>query len=198
MKTIRKLFFVMVAILAVSVAMASGRGTLSVNMESEGEMAIVSVSRTTLNHFEIELKNEFGDKLYSMETKAPTNSFKKKYDFTGVEDGTYWYSVKINNETTDKKLEVENGEVEVAEIRRKIDPVFVWSEDKLKISFLNPQLEKTKIFVYDSGNNLLNEAQVGSDFAILKVVDFSEKDAGDYEVVIVNDIEVFEYTVSIE
>jgi len=198
MKTTRTLFFFMIATLTASLAMASGRGTLNVNMDSEGEMTIVAVSSAQMSYFEIELRDEFGDKLYSMRTKAPTNSFTKKYDFSGLLDGTYWYSVKMNNETTEKKLEVENGKLEVSDIRRKIDPVFVWSDENLKVSFLNPHLENTKLLVYDSKNYLLAEAEIGSEFAMHKAVDFSNKDSGYYEVVISNDIEIYKYTVSID
>ena len=65
-----------------------------------------------------------------METTAPTCRLIKKYDFSGLEDGIYWYSVKMDKESTTKRLETKDGNPEVMDIRKSIEPTFTF-EDKV-------------------------------------------------------------------
>jgi hypothetical protein len=104
----------------------------------------------------------------------------------------------MDKEITTKKMEMENGNLMVLEIRKSIEPTFVLKDKMLKVSYLNPQKENAKLYVYDSSNKLLTEAEIGSDFAIHKAVDFTDKDKDTYNVIIANDMEIHEYEVSVE
>lgn len=195
----KALFVALFATFTVGAALASGGGNLKVDMtSSDSNLTMVEISTAKLSHFEIDLTNSYGKKLYSMKTTAPTNDFNKKYDFSKLEDGIYWYSVKMDKETTTKKLEMDNGTLEVLEIRKSIEPTFTYKDKILKVSYLNLQEEDAKLYVYDSSNKLLTKAEIGSDFAIHKAVDFTDKKKDTYNVIITNSMEVHEYTVSVE
>jgi len=194
MKTI---FLVMIAALVSSVAMADGnlKAELSAN---DSEAAVMEISTVEMVHFEIELINDRGLELYSMETDAPRSELTKRYDFSNLEDGNYWYSVLTNNERITKQLELKDGKVHVLDIRKTLDPHFQHEGDMIKMSFLNFEKENIKMYVYDENNNLLEEADLGNEFAIHKGVNLSELYPGRYDLVIANDIETFQHSFELD
>jgi len=197
MKNVKTIFAIIIATFTVSSVLASGG--LRVNMSNAGsEITAVEISNAGMSNFEVKLVDSFGEKIYSMKTKAPLTSFSKKYDFSLLEDGTYWYSVKTDNEKMLKKFKVEDGKSEILEVRKSIDPHFKMDEKMLKISFLNPQLEKVKLYVYDKSDNLLAEENLGADFSINKAVSFADLNYGEYDVVIANNLDIYEYKVSLD
>ena len=199
MKTMKTILAALMAIFIVSVASATRTGNLKVNMESlGGDFTSVEISSAFISHFEIEVSNTRGEKIYSMETTAPLNSLKKKYDFSKLEDGTYWHTVKIDKESTVNKFQVTNGHVEILEVRKSIEPFFKFENNKLKMSYLNPQKEEVKVSVYDTSNTLLTEANFGTDFSISRSLNFSKKRFGTYKIVLENGTDMHEYLVSVK
>ena len=197
MKTMKTTFLVMIATLAASVAMASGN--LKVNLASnDSEAALVEISNAKMVNYEIELTDEVGNQLYSMETEAPRSELKKRYDFSNLEDGTYWYSVKIDKEEVRKRLTIENGTVEVNDIRKTVEPYFHQDGDMIKLSFLNFENENIKMYVYDENNRLLTEADLGNGFSIHKGVNLADLNPGTYDLVLANDYEVFQHRVELD
>jgi len=197
MKTMKTTFLVMIATLAASVAMASGN--LKVNLASnDSEAALVEISNAKMVNYEIELIDEVGNQLYSMETEAPRSELKKRYDFSNLEDGTYWYSVKIDKEEVRKRLTIENGTVEVNDIRKTVEPYFHQDGDMIKLSFLNFENENIKMYVYDENNRLLTEADLGNGFSIHKGVNLADLNPGTYDLVLANDYEVFQHRVELD
>lgn len=196
MKTSKNLLAVFIAVFAFNVVLASGN--LKVNVVSnEADLTVVEISNFKMSNFEIEVTDEYGENLYEMKTKAPVNEFKKRYDFSGLEDGIYWYSVKIDKEKITKKLEIENGKVDVLEISKVVEPFFVQHDDLLKFSMLNFQQEDVKLFVYGPDNKLLTEADLGNDFTINKALNLAKLRSGTYEVVISHDSDTYEHTFSV-
>jgi len=196
MKTIRTLILVLVASFATNYVMASGGLRVDFS-DSENNATLVEMSNVVNTHFEINLKDKFGNRIYSFETAEPSNLLKKKFDFSYLEDGTYWFSVDINNEKTLKKLNIEKGSVTIEKIRKSIQPHFTKDGELLKLSFLNPHQEGTNLYVYSANKGLLAQADLGKDFAIHKAVDLSEFRYGDYHVVLTNEWDIYEYKFSI-
>lgn len=181
---------------ATSYAMASGGLRVDFS-NSENNATLVEMSNVVNTHFEINLKDSYGNRIYSMETSEPSNMLKKKFDFSNLEDGTYWFSVDANNEKTLKKLNIEKGNVSIEMVRKSIQPFFTKDGEMLKLSFLNPHQEGVNLYVYNANKGLLAQADLGSDFAINKAVDLSELRYGDYHVVLTNDNDIYEYKFSI-
>ena len=196
MKTIRILIFLLVPTFATNYVMASGGLRVDFS-DSENNATLVEMKNVANTQFEITLKDNYGNTIYTLETSEPSNMLKKKFDFSNLEDDTYWFSVDVNNEKTLKKLNIEKGNVAIEEIRKSIQPFFTKEEDMLKLSFLNPQLEDVNLYVYTANKGLLAQAELGKDFAINKAVDLSELRYGDYHVVLTNKKDIYEYRFSI-
>jgi len=187
----------LVATLVAGGAMASGN--LKVNFaSSNADVTAVEISNVAVSAYEIEISDEYGDELYSMEIIAPAGTLNKKYDFSGIDNGMYWYKVKTDKETKTSRIHVEDGTVKVLDTRKAVEPIFKMEDDMLKVSFLNFPKEDVKLYVYDAKNTLMIEEELGSDMAIHKALDFSDVFYGDYEVVIANDMDIFDFQVSVE
>jgi hypothetical protein len=192
----KTLFVAILAMLAASVATASGN--LKVNMaNNENDLAIVEISNTEMVHYEIELLDEVGNTVYEMETEAPRNELKKRYDFSNLENGTYWYYVRIDGEEVSKKLSIEYGEAKVMDIRKTAEPYFHQDDNMIKLSYLNFENENIKLYIYDN-NTLLEEASLGKDMAIHKALDLSALNSGEYKLVLTNEFNIYEHSVVID
>lgn len=197
MKTMKTILAIVIAGLMGSSAMASGN--LKVNIASGSkELAEVEISNVKMSTFEIDVKNEKGEVVFYKETKAPATNYKRNYDFSRLEDGTYYFTVKIDNESTETKFNIEKGKVNVVEEIKKVDPVFVFTNKQLKLSYLNFAGENTSLIVYDSFRNRLYEKDLKSDFVTQHGIDFSKTPGGNYEVVLSSGNEVHSYDVYID
>ena len=197
MKTGKKLILGIFAMFFAGFAFASGN--LQVNLLSnQKKSAIVEISSSKMVNYEIKLVDENGDQLYSMETEVPKNELNKHYDLTNLEDGAYWYTVKIEKEKITKQLAIKNGLVEVVDIRKSVEPYFLHKDNYVDLSMLNFGQEDIKIYVYDERSSLINKAELGNDFEILKRVDLSELRPGSYDLVVVNDYDAFHHNVMID
>ncbi|WP_347838961.1 hypothetical protein [uncultured Draconibacterium sp.] len=192
MKTIGTFITIILLIFAVNIVSASGN--LKVNFaSSDADLTVVEISNSNFSTIEIEVTDDAGRDLYSMKTKAPLAELNKRYNFSNLEEGIYYYRVKIDSEEVRKRLAVENGTVHVESIRKSVEPYFVHDENLLKFTFLNYQNEDVKVYVYDSKQQLLAEADLGNDFSIQRAIPIKELRKGNYSVVISNDEDVFEY-----
>lgn len=197
MKTIKTIFAGLFMVLLSGVVIASGN--LRVNIESkDADATLVEMSSTKMSNFEVGVTDSFGEKLYSSKLVAPAKSLKKRYDFSGLEDGVYWFKVKIDNETKTSKFEMKDGNVTVLDVRKSEEPTFIHKDEKLQLTYLNHQKEDVKVYVYDSKRTLLAKAELGDDFAIHRELDLSKLRYGNYEIVVTNDLDVYEHQISVE
>jgi hypothetical protein len=197
MKTMKTILAVVVAGVIGNNVMASGN--LKVNMASGSkDLAAVEISNVKMSTFEIDVKDVNGDVVFYKETKAPATSYKRNYDFSRLEDGTYFFTVKIDNEATETKFNIKRGQLNVVEKRKMVDPVFVFDNKQLKLSYLNFEGGNTSLVVYDRNRNSLYEKDLKSDFVTQHGIDFSKTPRGNYEVVLSSGNEVHSYDVFID
>jgi hypothetical protein len=197
MKTMKTVLAVIVAGLVGSSAMASGN--LKVNIASGSkELAEVAISNVKISTFEIDVRNDKGEVVFYKETSSPATTYKRNYDFSRLEEGTYFFTVKIDNESTETKFNIEDGQVNVVEEKKMVDPVFVFANKQLKLSYLNFARENTSLIVYDSFRKTLYEKDLKSDFVTQHGIDFSKIPRGTYEVVLSSGNEVHSYDVFID
>lgn len=197
MKTMKTLFAVVITSLIGSGAMASGN--LKVNIASGSkDFAKVEISNVKMSTFEIDVTDENGELVFYKETNAPANSYKRNYDFSKLEDGTYFFNVKIDNESTETKFDIKRGQLNVVKEKKMVDPVFVFDNKELKLSYLNFNGDNTTLIVYDSSRTPLYEKDLKSDFVTQHGVNFSKVPRGNYEVVLSSGNEIHSYDVSID
>ncbi|WP_319499913.1 hypothetical protein [uncultured Draconibacterium sp.] len=192
----KTLFVGIFAMLITSVAMASGN--LKVNMaDSESDATVMKISNSEMVNYEIELHDAWGNQIYEMNTEIPRSEINKRYDFSNLENGTYWYSVKTGDEEIRKQLSINYGEVEVVDVRKTVDPYFHQEGDQVKFTYLNYESENIILYVYDN-NTLLEEVNLGKDFTIHKMVNLSDLNAGEYDIVLTNEYDIYEHSVVID
>jgi hypothetical protein len=197
MKTMKTILAVVIAGLIGSSAMASGN--LRVNIaEGSKNLAEVEIFNVKMSTFEIDVKDAYGETIFYKETQTPATTYKRNYDFSRLEDGTYFFTVKINNEVKETKFNIDRGQVKVVEAKKVVDPVFVMDNKQLKMSYLNFAQEDTKLIVYDRNRNSLYEKDLKSDFVTQHGIDFSKVPRGSYEVVLASGNEVHSYDVFID
>ncbi|MFW5822953.1 MAG: T9SS type A sorting domain-containing protein [Tangfeifania sp.] len=185
-------------VLSVLAAAVFASGNLKVNMsQAESEKAVVEATNARMELFKVEVQDEFGDVVYSKSTKTQAENYKMKYDFSALEDGTYFLNVKHGNEYYQKRFRLERGDVEVISQRKVAEPFFIQKGDKIKMSYLNFPQEETSIHVYDK-SGLLHEQTLENEFAIHKAIDLSELRPGDYKIVFATGLDIFEHDVIVE
>jgi len=197
MKAIKTLFAVVLAVFVYGGAMASGN--LKVNLKVvNNDLAEVEISNVKMSMFEIDVKNDKGEIVFFKETKAPATNYKRNYDFSLLEDGTYYFTVKIDKESTETKFNIKNGEMTVLKEKKMVDPVFQFENKQLKLSFLNFDGDNTTLTVYDSKRNELYQKDLKSDFVAQHGLDFSKVKKGTYEAVLSNGGKAHSYNIFVD
>jgi hypothetical protein len=158
----------------------------------------VEITNVKMSTFEIDVRNDMGELVFSKETSAPATSYKRNYDFSRLEDGTYFFTVKVDNELTETKFKIERGEVKIIEEKKMVDPVFVMDNKQLKMSFLNFSQENSTLIVYDKLRNPLYEKELKPDFVTQHGLDFSKAKSGKYEVILSSGNNIYSYDVLID
>jgi len=195
MKTMKATLLITVLALISSTVFATGN--LKSNMSQiETDKAVVAATNMKFDLFEIEVKDVFGQTLFSKTTEAKAD-YKRTYDFSALEDGVYFLNVNHGNEYYTKRFQLESGEVTVLEERKVVEPYFVQKGDKVKMSYLNFPNDDMSIYVYDD-SGLLHEEELKNEFAVHKSIDMSELRSGEYRIVFSSGYEIFEKDITIE
>lgn len=195
MKTMKTALSTMVLTILVTAIFASGN--LKVNMsQAESEKAVVEATNSKMELYEIEVENELGESIFTKTTEAQAD-YKRKYDFSALENGTYFLTVKHGKEYSRKRFQLESGDVNVISERRIVEPVFIQKEKKVKMSYLNFPQDEMSIHIYDD-KGLLHEQELKNEFAVHKAIDLSELRPGDYRIVFATGIDIFEHGVTVE
>lgn len=197
MKTMKNLFAVVLAVLVYGGVMASGN--LKVNLTAlNNDLTQVEISNTKASVFEINVKNDKGDMVFYKETKSPVDNYKGVYDFSKLEDGTYFLTVEIDKESKETKFEIEKGRMNLVKQKKMVDPVFIFDNNQLKLSYLNFELENSTLTILDKNRNVLYQKDLNSDFVTQHGLDFSKASRGNYEAVLSSGFEVYSYNIYVD
>ncbi len=196
MKTMKTaLLTTVLSVLAVAVFAS---GNLKVNMsQAESEKATVEATNDKMELFEIKVRDEFGDVVYSKTAKSQTENYKMKYDFSALEDGTYFLNVKHGKEYHQKHFQLNSGEVNILSERKVVEPYFIQKGDKVEMSYLNFPQDEMSIHIYDD-YGLLHEQNLENKFAVHKAIDLSELRSGVYRIVFASGFDIFEHDITVK
>lgn len=195
MKTMKTTMIAIALIVSASIAFGSGNVRLNMN-QTEADKAYVEISNATLTQFEIKVEDVYGDLIFTKKTMEPMANYRKKYDFSGLEDGTYFLSVKSEKETNTTKFQIERNDIKILEERKVVEPHFTMEGNIWKMSYLNFPMEKTSIYIYD-GSELIYSKSIDPTFAIHEGLDLSKLNSGEYQVVFSTPLDVFEHEVTV-
>ena len=193
-----KTSLVLIALVIVSGAVMA-TGNLKVNIvPGESDKAMINVTNAAQSHFEIEVKNNMGDLVFYKQTKTPSTSYNKVYDFSTLDDGQYTFTVKLDKEMETNTLNISNGIVKVVKARKDVEPFFLFENDKFILSYLNFAEDNVKFYLYDNAtNDLVLERDLKSDFTVNFGLDFSKLDRGSYEAILTSEDNVYDYNIAI-
>lgn len=196
MKTMKTTLLVTVLAFIASAAFATGN--LKVNMEqTASEETVVEASNVEAKLFEVEIMDAYGDRFFSKKTDDKSFTYKRKYDLSALEEGTYFMTVKHGDEKFQKEFTVRSGDIQVVNQRKVVEPHFKVDGDMVKLSYLNFPNDNMSISVFDQGK-LLHEEKLETQFTVHKALDLSELRAGNYKVVFASGLDIFEYDVALK
>lgn len=173
-------------------------GNLKVNMEqTASEETVVEASNVEAKLFEVEITDAYGDRFFSKKTDDKSFTYKRKYDLSTLDDGTYFMTVRHGDEKYQKEFTVRSGDIQVVNQRKVVEPHIKVEGDMVKLSYLNFPNDNMSIAVFDEGK-LLHEEQLETQFTVHRGLDLSALRPGIYKVVFASGFDIFEYDVALK
>lgn len=196
MKTMKNSILVLFALLISGSIFASRN--LKVNFTGvKSDLAIVEISNVKSSPIEITVKNDVGEVIFSKATQPATN-YKKNYDFSKLEDGTYYLTVKVDNEINESEFQVERGTLNLVGEKKIVLPYFSFNNNELKMTYLNFSEEKASMIVYDVYGNELYSKRFNNEFNIQHGINLARLPKGSYSVVFSTNDDSYNYSVSVK
>jgi hypothetical protein len=189
-------FFILtiLALLSATILTATESPKMSL-IQLEKNKAMVSISKTEPAIHEMFITSADGQVLYYYHSRRPERSLRKVLDLSFLDDGNYSVKFKTVNSSLKCDFELKDGIVAAETIQALPTPIFSFSNNVLKISFLNQEQENVVLYVY-SGNELIYRKELGNELSLQKSFDLSQIKSGDCEVLLANDYENFWYPVN--
>ena len=181
MKTIKFLSTVM-AVAVVAIASAVEKPKMNV-VPLTPDRAVVSIYNDNTALFELSIVAQNGDLVYYKQSTKPLNSYQKVFDFTQLENGNYTLTLKVNDTSLSKDIEVASKGIYVGDSKLRFDPYFSYADNVLKLSYLNFDEENFSMKIYDE-NGLVYSSKLGKEFNMVNGYDLSGLRAGNYDVVL--------------
>lgn len=181
MKTVKFLSTVLAVAIA-AIATAVEKPQMSV-VPLSSDKAIVSILNNNAAYFELSIHADNGDLVYYKQSAKPLTNYQKIFDFKDMENGNYTMDLKINDTRVSKEFTVMANEIKIGESKMTFDPFFKYSDGILRISYLNYDLEKYSVGIYNE-NGLVYKTELGKDFDLSSGFDLSELAEGKYDIVL--------------
>lgn len=194
MKTAKQLLLGAALVLVSGAVMATGNLQVEI-LQAKKENTVVQISNNDKSIFEIELKNNDGNIIYYKRTDSPTAVCRQYFDFSRIADGQYHLTVSVDSEKKENTLKINNGQVDLVNQRKELEPYFTVRDNRLELSFLNYELENVNLMVYKN-DELLYEKNLEPQFAVNYGLDLSNLNAGNYNAVLSTENSTYNYPIS--
>ncbi|MGE5393509.1 MAG: T9SS type A sorting domain-containing protein [Candidatus Saccharibacteria bacterium] len=195
-KTISKLTMLFAFVAFANTLKASGN--LKVNIYPlSSEKAVVAISNNTASNFQISIQDEQGETIYYKETDADNKDYRKVFDFSKLEAGSYTLKASIDGSTTERSFTIGKNTIAVDKEKVAMQPYFSYKEGVLGVSYLNFGKENLNLHFYDA-NGLVYSKEIGKEFNVIEGFDLSKLASGEYTVVLLAGDKEYAYNVSVE
>lgn len=195
MKTMFKVTLVFALFLAAHTVWASGN--LSVNIQPiSAEKVVVAISSLTESNLQITVEDQKNRIVYYNETSEPKGDYRKIFDFSELENGSYKLSVVSKNLTAEREFQISKGEVKVGKEKTTLEPFFGYEDGLLRYSYLNFDNENVTMYFLDK-NDLIYSKEIGNTFNVNEALNLSKLKKGDYSVILSAGEKEFTYQVDI-
>ncbi|HAQ20160.1 MAG TPA: hypothetical protein DCR40_13160 [Prolixibacteraceae bacterium] len=195
MKTILRVTLLFVFAAFANTLMASGN--LKVNIQPlSADKAVIAISSLTESNLKITLEDRLGQIVYYKEVAEPTGDYKKIYDFSELEAGSYKLSVKSDKLTAERSFEIKNWKIDVGDEKIRLEPFFGYQDGIVRCSYLNFPKENLTLYFFDK-QGLLYSKEIGRNFTVCEALDLSKLEKGIYEVVLSTGDKRYTYPIKI-
>ncbi len=197
MKTIKTITMMIALTVIANIALGTGTGNLKVNiLPLTAERAVVSILNNAESKFEITIKSYDGDVLYNKQIKD-SNEYTKVYDFSELASGDYKLIVDIDGEIREREFSIDDEKIIVGKVRSIVKPFFTFSDNILRIAYLNYSNNDVKLSIYDAGT-LIYDKSYEKTFSVNEGLNLSKLEKGNYLVVLSDDKASYDYTVMVQ
>ncbi len=178
MKTMLKVTLVIAFAAIANTLFAVGNLKLNI-LPVSAEKAVVTISSLTNSNFSITINNENDQTVYYNESSVASENYRKVYNFSDLDDGTYKLTVVSGDFTTERQFEKKRGVINVFEERTTIKPFFDYDAGILRLSFLNFTNDKMTLYLYKD-NQLIHTKTLGKGFIVNEALNLSKLEFGKY------------------
>ncbi len=140
------------------------------------------------------IKSDDGAILYYWKSKRPEEKFERIFDLSDVKCGKYKICLNYGEQSMYRELSVTSNGIYTGPNVELHQPYFSYADDKLKLSFLNTGKEDVYLTIYRNGN-FLTGISLGNQLDLQKLVDLSNLEKGDYDVVLSDNFATHHYMV---
>ena len=196
MKTMLKVTFLFALVAFANTLFASGN--LKVNiLPLNAEKAVVAISTLSNSNFNITIADDKGQIVYYQENSNSGENYRKVYNFTDLEDGTYKLTVVSDDLTSERQFQKSHRMINVGEEKTTIEPYFGYEDGILRCTYLNFTKEDMTIHFFKN-NELLYTKNIGKGFNVQEAMNLSKLDKGNYEAVLNAGVKQFTYPIVIQ
>ena len=196
MKTMLKVTFLFALVAFANTLFASGN--LKVNiLPLNAEKAVVAISTLSNSNFNITIADDKGQIVYYQENSNSGENYRKVYNFSDLEDGTYKLTVVSDDLTSERQFKKSHKIINVGEEKTTIEPYFGYDDGILRCTYLNFTKEDMTIHFFKN-NELLYTKNIGKGFNVQEAMNLSKLDKGKYEAVLYAGVKQFSYPIVIQ
>jgi len=197
MKTIKKSLLLLAMVLAGGSVLASGDMNLNL-IPVKNDEALMAISSTVPNRFEVEIQNNNGDVIYKHTANSPSEKYEKVFELEDLDNGPYLLIVRDNNEEIDRTFNLREGQVILQGEQKDMNPYFSFDNKNLKFSYLNFDRKDVHLYIYNNETgNTVYKTDLGSGFSITSGLNLSKLKNGSYEVVLSSEDHSHSYNLDI-
>lgn len=173
-------------------------GNLKVNMlPINAEKAVVAISTLSNSNFSITIVDEENRIVYYQEATDQGAGYRKVYNFSDLDDGTYKLTVESNDLSSERQFQKSHGAIKVGEEKTTLEPFFGYEDGILRCSYLNFTKENMTLHFFEN-DELIYAKNFGRNFNVQQALDLTKLDKGSYVAILVAGEKQFSYPIQIQ
>ncbi|NJB70625.1 hypothetical protein GGR42_001087 [Saonia flava] len=116
--------------------------------------------------------------------KVANKNYDKKFNVSQLENGSYTLKVENSLKVIAYSINIEDGLVNVLEVKENVKPIFRSKENMVYVNLLNLDKKSVEIKVYDSENRLVFGETLNNEMLVEKAFNFENALKDSYTVVV--------------
>jgi hypothetical protein len=196
MKTILKVMMMFALVAFANSLFATGN--LKVNiLPLSSEKALVAISSFNKSNLKISVEDQMGRIVYYKETTDSSNTYRKVYNFSDLENGAYNLTVVSDGLTTERSFQISENKIQVGAEKTTIEPFFGFENGILKCTYLNFPEENITLNFY-ANDQLVYSKKIGRNFNVVEALNLSKLDKGSYIAILAAGDKEYSYNINID